>query len=113
MTKSERMKERWKDPEFRKKHAEAIKNRRPRGEVKAEKAEKARRKAVRKEHQEMKAKAREEKKRKKEVVEKYIKDTSSKRVEMNNSWRTCLCCDKILPINMIVDKRFNICIDCK
>ena len=103
----------WNDPEFRKRHRERAKNRRPRGEAKAEKEERQRRREVKRKLKEHKRKLREEKNRKRQVIEEFIKENHKQREAVNTEWMTCLSCGRILPASKIVDKRFNLCIDCK
>ncbi|MFX0198984.1 MAG: hypothetical protein ACFFCW_22915 [Candidatus Hodarchaeota archaeon] len=87
--------------------------RRAHEELKAERRERKRRKQAIRKDKELSRERRLERRRRRELARTYIKQRSCSSEAQNGSWRTCLCCYRVLPISRIVDKRFNICIDCK
>lgn len=72
MNRSERLRTLWDDPGFRAKHKASLAHRRPRGEVKAEKEEREKRRKQKRAEKEERRHLREEKKRKKEDAREYV-----------------------------------------
>ena len=115
-SRSARMKNLWADPEFRQKQKRGTKYRRAWGEAKKEKEERKRRRelkrAMKEQTKKQRQEQREQKERKRKIIEEYIEENNQKK-SVNTGWMTCLVCQRLLPASKIVDKRFNICIDCK
>lgn len=81
MDRSSLMKQRWNDPEFRAKVAEARKSGKPRrkyGELKAEKEERAKRRREKLESKEERKRLREERKKAKKSAKEYVRKTCQK-----------------------------------
>ena len=51
--------------------------------------------------------------RKRKRVMARAEEAGSVREEVNTAWMSCLCCHKVVPIGMIVNKQFNICEECR